>query len=59
MKAFQQQQHDPNKITKATEEEWDQLDLWLASYAQNNDQKLLLKKSVYLFGNGAGLVWSR
>jgi hypothetical protein len=29
---FQQQKHDPNKITKLVEEEWDQSDLWLANY---------------------------
>jgi hypothetical protein len=42
---FQQQKHNPNKITKPTEEEWDQLDLWLASYDQNNYQTLPLKLS--------------
>jgi hypothetical protein len=43
--AFQQQKQDPNKITKPAEEEWDQSDLRLASYDQNNHQTLLLKLS--------------
>ncbi len=42
---FQQQKHYPNKIMKPAKEEWDQLDLRLANYAQNSDQMLLLKMS--------------
>jgi hypothetical protein len=30
---LQQQKHDPDKITKPTEDEWDQLDIQLANYA--------------------------
>jgi hypothetical protein len=37
---------------KSAKEEWDQSDLRLANYAQNNHQRFLLKKS-------SGLVWSR
>jgi hypothetical protein len=37
---FQQQKHDPNKITKPVEEECDQSDLQLVNYAQNNNQRL-------------------
>jgi hypothetical protein len=48
----QQQKHNPNRITKPAEEEWDQSDLLLANYAQNSDQNLMLKKS-------DGLVRSR
>jgi hypothetical protein len=40
---FQQQKHDPKKITKPAEEEWNQSNLWLANYAQNSNQTLLLK----------------
>jgi hypothetical protein len=40
---FQQQKHDPKKITKSAEEEWNQSNLWLANYAQNSNQTLLLK----------------
>jgi hypothetical protein len=49
---FQQQKHDPNKITKSAEEEYDQSDLRLVNYAQNDHQRLMLKKS-------DGLVRSR
>jgi hypothetical protein len=42
-RTFQQQKHDPKKITKPAEEEWNQSDLWLANYAQNSHQTLLLK----------------
>jgi hypothetical protein len=34
----QQEQNDPNKITKPMEEEWDQSDLRLRNYAQNSDR---------------------
>jgi hypothetical protein len=37
---FQQQKHGSNKITKPTEEEYDQSDLRLANYAQNSHQTL-------------------
>jgi hypothetical protein len=37
---FQQQKYDPSKITKLAEEEWDQLDLRLANYAQNSERRL-------------------
>jgi hypothetical protein len=37
---LQQQKHDPNKIMKLVEEEWDQSDLRLANYAQNSEQRL-------------------
>jgi hypothetical protein len=40
---FQQYKHDPNKITKPSEEEWDQSDF--TNYAQHNHQMLLLKMS--------------
>jgi hypothetical protein len=40
---FQQKKHVPNKITKLVEEEWDQLNLRLADYTQNIDQRFLLK----------------
>jgi hypothetical protein len=42
---FQQQKNDPNKIMKLAEEEWDQPDLRLTNYAQNNHQTFLLKMS--------------
>jgi hypothetical protein len=42
---FQQQKHDPNKITKSAEEEYDQSLLRLVNYAQNDHQRLMLKKS--------------
>jgi hypothetical protein len=38
------------------EEECDRSDLRLANYAQNSDQRLLLKKSDELVGLGTGLV---
>jgi hypothetical protein len=47
---FHQQKNDPNKITKPTEEEWNQLDLQLANNVQNIHQTLLLKMS-------GGHVW--
>jgi hypothetical protein len=49
---FQQQKHDYNKITKPSKEEWGQLNLRLANYAQNGHKRLLLKKC-------GRLVWSR
>jgi hypothetical protein len=42
---FQQHKHDLKNIMKPAEEECDQSDLRLANYAQNSDQRLLLKKS--------------
>jgi hypothetical protein len=45
---FQQKKHVPNKITKLVEEEWDQLNLRLADYTQNIDQRFLLKNLVDL-----------
>jgi hypothetical protein len=56
---FQQQKHDPNKITKLAEEEWDQSDLRLANYAQNSDLRFILKSPRDLSGLGYGLVQSR
>jgi hypothetical protein len=49
---FQQQKHDPNKITKPTEEEWDQSDLRLVNYTQNSHKMLLLKNSGGLVRSG-------
>jgi hypothetical protein len=46
---FQQQKHDPNKITKLAEEECDQTDLRLVNYTQNNDQMFILKIPADLF----------
>jgi hypothetical protein len=37
---FQQQKNDTIKIMKSVKEEWDQSDLRLANYAQNNYQRL-------------------
>jgi hypothetical protein len=37
---FQQQKNDPTKITNPVEEEWDQLDLRLANYAQKSHRRL-------------------
>jgi hypothetical protein len=42
---FQQQKYDSNKIMKLAEEERDQSNLRLTNYAQNSDQRLMLKKS--------------
>jgi hypothetical protein len=42
---FQQKKHNPNKITKPIKEQWDQSDIQLANYAQNDHQVLLLEKS--------------
>jgi hypothetical protein len=42
---FQQLKHDPNKITKLAEEEWDRSDLRLANYVKNSHQMLLVKLS--------------
>jgi hypothetical protein len=56
---FQQQQSDPNKITKLAEEEWDRSDLWLRNYAQNSHQTLLLKMSNRHIWSWTGYVWSR
>jgi hypothetical protein len=53
-RTFQQQKHDPNKIMKQSEEEWDQSYLRLANYAQNNDQRFLLKSPTDLSGLGTG-----
>jgi hypothetical protein len=55
---FQQHKHDPTKITKLAEEEWDQSDLRLAYYSQNSDQKFLLKSPADLSILGTGLVRS-
>jgi hypothetical protein len=33
-------ENDPKKIMKPVEEEWDQSDLRLTNYAQNNHQRL-------------------
>jgi hypothetical protein len=55
---FQQQKHDPNKIMKLDEEEYDQSDLWLANYFQNSDQGFLLKSPVDLSGLHTRLVRS-
>jgi hypothetical protein len=46
--SFQQQKHDPKKFIKPVEEELDQSDLRLINYAQNGNQRLLLKKSIRL-----------
>jgi hypothetical protein len=42
-RTLQPQKHDLNKIMKLEEEEWDQSDLRLENYAQNSDQRFLLK----------------
>jgi hypothetical protein len=42
---FQQQKHDPNKITKLAKEECDQSNLRLANYVQNSNQMFMLKIS--------------
>jgi hypothetical protein len=55
---FQQQKHDPNKIMKLDEEEYDQSDLWLANYVQNSDQGFLLKSPVDLSSLHTRLVRS-
>jgi hypothetical protein len=55
---FQQYKHDPNKIMKLVEEEWDQSDLRLANYAQSSGQRFLLKSPEDLSGLGTRLVRS-
>jgi hypothetical protein len=45
LKHFPTAKIDPNKITKLSEEEWDQSNLRLGNYAQNSHQMLLLKMS--------------
>jgi hypothetical protein len=45
LKHFPTAKSDPNKITKLSEEEWDQSNLRLGNYAQSSHQMLLLKMS--------------
>jgi hypothetical protein len=43
---FQQQKHDPNKITKPAEEEWDQLNLRLANYEANRRRMVSIELTI-------------
>jgi hypothetical protein len=53
---FQQHKHDPNKITNLMKDEWDQSDLRLTNYAQNCDQRFLMKNPADLSGLGTNFL---